>query len=136
MQLFVDVATDPTNVYSSIQFLDSFNNGLGGLAVNSYTSEYPATPVLQLVGGGYYNGSPVSIGFNNGEIDLWKPTNFKANANFSGSVNVHSGSYNGKAINNITPVSSSQAAVQNIVTLTASEYALITPVATTLYIVI
>jgi len=47
-----------------------------------------------------------------------------------------SSSYSGSLINNITPISSSLSKTTNIVTLTASEYAGITPVTTTLYIVI
>ena len=134
---YVDVQTDPTNVFSAITVLDDRNNGNQiGIALNSYAVYPTATPMIY--GGQFYSGTGTdcAMALPDDRIELWKPTGFKADLDASGSINVHSGSYNGKAINNITPVSSSKAPVQNIVTLSAAEYALITPNSTTLYIVI
>jgi uncharacterized coiled-coil protein SlyX len=58
------------------------------------------------------------------------------NVSVTGSINVNSGSYNGQAVTNITPVSSSLSPVLNIVTMTSAEYALITPDSQTLYIIV
>jgi hypothetical protein len=58
------------------------------------------------------------------------------NVSVTGSINVNSGSYNGQAVTNITPVSSSLLPVLNMVTLTTAEYALITPNSQTLYIIV
>ena len=58
------------------------------------------------------------------------------NVSVSGSINVNSGSYNGQAVTNITPVSSSLSPVLNIVTMTSAEYALITPNSQTLYLIV
>ena len=135
--IVVDVQTDPTNVFSAITVLDDRNNGNQiGIALNSYAVYPTATPMIY--GGQFYSGTGTdcAMALPDDRIELWKPTAFKADLDASGSINVHSGSYNGKAINNITPVSSSKAPVQNIVTLSAAEYALITPNSTTLYIVI
>lgn len=61
---------------------------------------------------------------------------FNRGLSVSGSITINSASFSGSAISNITPDSSSLQPTTNIVTLTANEYAGITPVATTLYIVI
>jgi len=61
---------------------------------------------------------------------------FNRGLSVSGSITINSASFSGSAISNITPDSSSLQPTTNIVTLTAGEYAGITPVATTLYIVI
>jgi uncharacterized coiled-coil protein SlyX len=54
----------------------------------------------------------------------------------TGSIYVQSNSYNGEVVTNITPVSSSKSPVLNIVSLSQSEYDLITPNSQTLYIII
>ena len=140
---YVDTTTDPTNVFSVFGLTDA-TTGVGiGTSFNSYTTWYPNEPLPMLYGGGYYNSSDAAvILLLDGTMDLVKPTYVKSGMQVTGSfgvtgsVGIHSGSYNGEAVSNITPISSSQAAVQNIVTLTQSEYNSITPNNQTLYIII
>jgi hypothetical protein len=137
LSLVTSLTNYPGNLYNTIGIdVDDSSPYNAGFYVSTYTA-YGSNPAFALYGGGNGNDGSNTILLSAGNLArITKNTEITGSLSVTGSIGVQSGSYNGKAINNITPVSSSQAAVQNIVTLTASEYALITPVATTLYIVI
>jgi hypothetical protein len=131
------LATYPGNLFNSIGIdTDGGGQWSAGMYISTYSS-FGSQPSFGLYGGGTGNNGDNNIFQSYGNLVRFaKNTQITGSLSVTGSIGVQSGSYNGQAINNITPVSSSQSAVQNIVTLTASEYAAITPVATTLYIVI
>ena len=89
---FVDVTTDPTNVYSAFQLIDDSNqNTLIGVAVNSYSPQY-STATPQIFGGGNNpDGNNGGIAFpSNGEMDVWKKTNLKYGISVTGSTELQS----------------------------------------------
>ncbi len=71
-----------------------------------------------------------------GSTSLTGSLTMTGSLNVTGSINVNSSSYNGQAVTNITPVSSSLSPILNIVTMTTAEYALITPDSQTLYVIV
>ena len=131
------LATYPGNLFNSIGIdTDGGGQWSAGMYISTYSS-FGSNPQFGIYGGGTGNNGDNNVLFSYGNlIQLNKNTQINGTLSVSSSVGINSGSYNGKAVTNITPVSSSQSAVQNIVTLTTSEYALITPNSTTLYIVI
>jgi hypothetical protein len=90
---FVDVTTDPANVYSAFQLIDDVTqNTLIAISANSYTPQYPNTTIPMLFGGGNNpDGSSAGIAFpTNGQMDVWKKSNFKYGADITGSLKVTS----------------------------------------------
>ena len=94
----VDSTTAGGNgVFASLGLYDVIPNSspdnlnVGVFALSSYQGVYGDSypeAVLVLAGGGQYNGDDTSIGFRSGSIDIWKPTNIKANTEISGSLKV------------------------------------------------
>ena len=82
---YVDNTTDPTNVFSAINFLDADTFAGMGMGWNSYTGYYP-TSVPMIFANQGYNGNDVAIAFPTNVIDLWKPTNVKSGLVVTGSV--------------------------------------------------
>jgi len=83
--VYVDNTTDPTNVFSTINFLDADTYAGMGIGWNSYTGYYP-TSVPMIFANQQYNGNDVAIAFPTNVIDLWKPTNVKSGLVVTGSV--------------------------------------------------
>lgn len=88
--IYVDNTTDPTNVFSSINLLDAQTTNGVGLAWSSYSGYATTTPVF--FANQQYNGSDLAFGFPTNQIDVWKPTQFKAPITATGSINL-SGSF-------------------------------------------
>jgi hypothetical protein len=97
----VDTTTDPSNVFAGYQAFDP-NTGEGfGMAFNSYGVQYPNTPVAQIFGGGNNpSGDNGAFGFpSNGNLDVWKKSNFAYGVDITGSLRVSgSASVNGSSI--------------------------------------
>ena len=91
---------------------------------------------LNVSGSTTFNGNAVMTGSLTLSSSAAIELNVIGNVSVTGSINVNSGSYNGQAVTNITPVSSSLSPVLNIVTMTSAEYALITPNSQTLYLIV
>jgi hypothetical protein len=88
----IDTTTDPSNVYSAYQLIKPGGDNLISIAVNSYTAEYPNTPIPYLFGGGNNpDGTNAGIAFPaNGEADHWKKSNFKYGISVTGSTELQS----------------------------------------------
>jgi hypothetical protein len=82
-QVVVDMVTDPANIYSTFQGVDSFNNGLFGIGMNSYGSEGPGGFFIFGGGQNVSNTAILSANANNNDVQFTKSNN-----NFSGNVNV------------------------------------------------
>ena len=89
----VDVVSDPTNVYSSFQLVKPGGEALIAMAANSYTAEYPGITIPYLFGGGTNPaGTNAGIAFpTNGQMDVWKKSNFKYGADITGSLKISGG---------------------------------------------
>jgi hypothetical protein len=88
----VDTTSDPTNVYSALQLVKpGSGDNLIGLAVNSYSAQYgTATPMI-LADGNNPDGNNTAIGFpSNGQMDVWKKSNFKYGVSVTGSTELQS----------------------------------------------
>jgi hypothetical protein len=106
-----------------------------GLLIDSGSNTF-VEGTLNVSGSSRFNGNTTITGSlilsSSAAIEL----DVIGNVSVTGSINVNSGSYNGQAVTNITPVSSSLSPVLNIVTMTSAEYALITPNSQTLYLIV
>jgi hypothetical protein len=90
----VDVTSDPTNVFSAYQLVKPGGEALIGIAANSYTAEYSGITIPYLFGGGNNpGGTNAGIAFpTNGQMDVWKKSNFKYGVDVTGSLTIASGS--------------------------------------------
>ena len=88
---------DPANIFSSFAVLGDTSEATMYLALSSYSQEYSVKPVPGFYGGGLYTGqfgsSDTAITFYSSSIQNWKPTQFKAPVQMTGSLSV-SGSTN------------------------------------------
>jgi hypothetical protein len=82
-------AETPTDIYGGFSINNSAGSTLTSFVVNSYTPEYSGTPTAVILGGGNNpDGSNTAIAFtSNGDMDVWKETNFKYGTTITGSVN-------------------------------------------------
>lgn len=90
-----DVTTDPANVFTGVgvNANDGSNRNIT-IALNSYAAEYPGVIVPSVIG--YYTssegGTDIAIGFpSNGQMDVWKKSNFKYGVNVTGSLKAANG---------------------------------------------
>jgi hypothetical protein len=82
----------PTDIYGGFSVNNSEGQTLTSLVVNSYTAQYGgvATPVI-LADGNNPDGNNTAIGFtSNGQMDVWKKSNFKYGVSVTGSLNLQS----------------------------------------------
>jgi len=90
-QLVVDTTTDPANIFSAYQAVDSNNNGLFGVCINSYSSQEGGVPAFFMYGGGQnVSNTPIMTASpNDNNIKFWKDNNnFSGNVNVTGSTNI------------------------------------------------
>jgi len=83
---------DFENIFSSFTVFGDTSEATMNLALSSYSNQYNGKPVPMLVGGGYYTGqfgsSDTAITFYSSSIQNWKPTQFKAPVEITGSLKV------------------------------------------------
>lgn len=88
-QVVVDMVTDPANIYSTFQGVDSFNNGLFGIGMNSYGQEGPGGFFIFGGGQNVSNTAILTAGANNNDVQFRKSNNnFTGNVNVTGSLRV------------------------------------------------
>jgi hypothetical protein len=101
---------DTTNVFTSFRIFteEGYSAGLTyiGMAANSYSPEYPGVMTPMILGNGSNpSGSDTAIAFTpNGNMDIWKKSNFKYGVDITGSLRVNgdttlSGSLIGNTLN-------------------------------------
>jgi hypothetical protein len=90
----VDTTTDPTNVFSTLYAAGATSEATIQMGLSSYTPTYSGETVPVIYAGGNYNGlfgeTDTTITFYSSSIQNWKPTQFKANVNITGSLGVSS----------------------------------------------
>ena len=89
---FNTAGLDPTDIDTSVYFDGGANLRRLILGLSSYTDMYPGQTVPTIQGGGNYNAgfgsSNVSMTFFSSSIQNWKPTEFKAPVNITGSLTI------------------------------------------------
>jgi hypothetical protein len=96
MGIVVDTATDPTNVFSTVFIAGATSEAGVQIGLSSYNLAYPGETVPTIYGGGYYDGgqgygaSDTTMTFYSSSIQNWKPTQFKAPVQITGSLNLSS----------------------------------------------
>jgi hypothetical protein len=99
MGIVVDTATDPTNVFSTVFIAGATSEAGVQIGLSSYNGMYSGETVPTIYGGGYYNNplpfnywgdSDTTMTFYSSSIQNWKPTQFKAPVQITGSLNLSS----------------------------------------------
>jgi hypothetical protein len=117
----------------------TFNNPIVGLRSLELTGSFTASLQQGYIWVGNSSGITTTVATSSiqgVQFPYTGSAQITGSLSVTGSINVQSSSYNGQVVTNITPVSSSKSPVLNIVSLSQSEYNLITPNSQTLYIII